>query len=81
MVNDSLGEEYQLVETTVEELSNVLTQSALCLHDGLMVPTDDGLAEKSEGTKKDNKLQSTESRGIDGIILPIVAEQLPSRVE
>ena len=81
VVDEFLREEYQAVETFVEEATEQFAQTALRLHDGLMVPHDDGLAEQTEGTQQHHKFESFIVGGVESVVAFAAGEHTPRRVE
>ena len=81
VVDKFLREEYQAVETFVEKATEQFAKSALRLHDGLMMPHDDWLAEQAERTQQHNKFETFVVGGVDGVETLAAGEHTPRRIE
>ena len=67
IVDEFLREEYHTVEPTVEQTAETLAPHTRRCDDRLMVPYHDRTSEQTQGTQKDNELESAVMRGIHGV--------------
>ena len=81
VVDEFLREENQAVKAFVEEAAEQFAQATLRLHDGLMVPHDDGLAEQAEDTQQHHKFESFVVGGVESIVVLATREHTPRCVE
>ena len=81
VVDEFRREEYQAVETFVEEATKQFAQTALRLNDGLVVPHDDGLAEQAECAQQHNEFETFVVGGVDGVETLAAGEHTPRRID
>ena len=81
VVDEFRREEYQAVETFVEEATEQFAKSALRLHDGLMVPHDDWLAEQTERTQQHDEFETFIVGGVESVEMFAAREHTPRRIE
>ena len=81
VVDEFRREEYQAVETLVEEATEQFAQTAFRLHDGLVVPHDDGLAKQAECAQQHNEFETFVVGGVDGVETLAAGEHTPRRIE